>query len=326
MRPTMSIIVCAYNAERHLAEALDSILNQSFRDFELIVVDDGSDDSTPEILSSYAGRHERIVIRRIEHAELAAARNAGLDAARADIIGFVDADDYIHPEYLEMLFEAMQAHGAQISACCTGWFEGTPEPMLCYFEEPIVISGRQACEDLLYDNAPFPIPAAWAKLYRKELFKELRYPEKLPFAEDQALIHRLLMRTETLAVCGKTAYQYRQWSGSIMGRGFFLGKYDLIEHLRDRVAFFESSPEATIRSIRLARRELDVATARYYWNALKAGCLGKALAAHPGDLPRLLAAIPAASARVAARKPADSKQEGLKLLSELSKRPIGMRA
>ena len=119
--PTISVIVPVYKVEPYLHRCVDSILNQTFEDFELILVDDGSPDNCPVICDEYAAKDSRVVVIHQENGGLSAARNAGIDWAFANSnsqwLSFVDSDDWIHPQTLEHLLRAVEENGTKISIC-----------------------------------------------------------------------------------------------------------------------------------------------------------------------------------------------------------------
>ena len=115
--PLLSIIVPVYKVENYLPKCMDSILAQTFTDFELILVDDGSPDNCPALCDAAAAKDARIRVIHQKNGGLSAARNAGLDAARGAWIGFVDSDDYIAPEMYEALYQAVQSTGADLALC-----------------------------------------------------------------------------------------------------------------------------------------------------------------------------------------------------------------
>ena len=115
--PKISVIVPVYKVEPYLQKCIDSILAQTFRDFELILVDDGSPDNCPAICDAAAGKDERVRVIHRKNAGLSAARNAGLSAARGEYIGFVDSDDYIAPQMYQTLYDAMVKNDAQLAIC-----------------------------------------------------------------------------------------------------------------------------------------------------------------------------------------------------------------
>lgn len=116
-KPLLSIIVPVYDVERYLPKCIDSILAQTFTDFELILVEDGSPDNCPALCDAAAAKDARIRVIHQKNGGLSAARNAGLDAARGEWIGFVDSDDYIAPEMYEALYKAVQSTGADLALC-----------------------------------------------------------------------------------------------------------------------------------------------------------------------------------------------------------------
>ena len=115
--PLLSIIVPVYKVEKYLSACLDSILVQTYTNFELIVIDDGSPDGCADICESYAARDQRVRVIHQQNAGLAAARNRGLDEAKGELIGFVDSDDTISPDMYSVLYEAMSAGKADICVC-----------------------------------------------------------------------------------------------------------------------------------------------------------------------------------------------------------------
>ena len=113
----ISIIVPVYNVESYLSNCIDSILNQTFKDFELILVNDGSTDKSLEICKHYKNMDDRIFIIDKKNGGLSSARNAGLDIIKGEYIGFVDSDDYIHPQMYELLYKQIIENEADISMC-----------------------------------------------------------------------------------------------------------------------------------------------------------------------------------------------------------------
>lgn len=115
--PLLSIIVPVYKVENYLPKCIDSILAQTFTDFELILVEDGSPDNCPALCDAAAEKDARVRVIHQKNGGLSAARNAGLDAARGAWVGFVDSDDYIAPEMYEVLYQAVQSTGADLALC-----------------------------------------------------------------------------------------------------------------------------------------------------------------------------------------------------------------
>lgn len=166
----ISIIVPVYNVEPYLEQCIDSILNQSFRDFELILVDDGSPDRCGEICDRYAAADDRIRVIHQKNGGVSAARNAGMEVSKGKYIVFVDSDDMVHPLYLEHLYKAIQKHNADISMCWFSRFEKNPtyDENQAYAEKRI-LSGREACSLI---GAPHDrvSTAPWMKMCRSASF------------------------------------------------------------------------------------------------------------------------------------------------------------
>ena len=116
-KPLISVVVPVYNVEKYLPKCLDSLLAQSWQELEIIVVDDGSPDNSWDIMQEYARRDSRVRPIRQKNGGLSAARNAGVEAARGEWIGFLDSDDYVAPEMYERLYRAAAEQGAQMAVC-----------------------------------------------------------------------------------------------------------------------------------------------------------------------------------------------------------------
>ena len=207
-RPKLSVIVPVYKVEPYLQKCIDSILNQTFRDLELILVDDGSPDSCPAICDAAAEKDERVVVLHRKNGGLSAARNAGLMAARSDYIGFVDSDDYIAPEMYEKLYAAMVESNAQLAVCSYTYVD-TKGNVLPKWESPILSGGgvldRVQMMDRLGGDRSWYYITAWNKLYRRELFENIRFPfGKLH--EDEYVVHHVFWACERIVVLPESLY------------------------------------------------------------------------------------------------------------------------
>ena len=121
----ISVIVAAYNIEAYLPRCLDSLLAQTYRPIQVIVVDDGAKDTTPEICDKYAAEHEEIQVIHRANGGLSAARNTGLLAAKGDYIGYVDGDDWIEPDMYEKMLTACEEQGAELAVCAYPFERGS---------------------------------------------------------------------------------------------------------------------------------------------------------------------------------------------------------
>lgn len=232
--PLISVIVPVYKVELYLRRCVDSILTQTFTDFELILVDDGSPDNCGAICDEYAQKDSRIHVIHQQNGGLSAARNAGIDWAFANSdsqwLSFIDSDDWVHPCFLEYLYRAVQETDAKVSACGIRKVEGEVE----------LLEAKYHAESMPWDRFYLADWArgvvAWNKLYEKELFYELRYPVG-KIHEDEFLTHRLLARAETVSFIDAELYMYFQNPTGIMKSSFSLKRLDAIEAIKGQCAF-----------------------------------------------------------------------------------------
>lgn len=182
--PEISIIIPVYQVEKYLPRCLDSILAQTYADFELILVDDGSTDNSGVICDSYSEKDKRIRVLHQQNAGVSAARNAGLDAAQGKYIGFVDADDWVDTEMFRILHEDAKSENADIVMCdAVTKTDGKPDaedtiPML---DESCMIRKNDWSPALL----AYMAGAVWRCLYKRELIKDLRFPVGIKISEDR---------------------------------------------------------------------------------------------------------------------------------------------
>ena len=233
----VSVIVPVYNVERYLCRCVDSLLAQTFRDFELILVDDGSPDNCGRICDDYAAKDSRVVSLHRSNGGLSAARNTGLDWAFANsnsqYIAFVDSDDWVDAKYLEVLVRGALL-GVKVSCvCCRRVAEG----------EEVQSSGLEISESQLmspkeyWQNVDLYM-TAWGKLYDRFLWANLRFPAG-KVHEDEYVAHRLLFASREVAVSRAKLYSYFQRNDSIMQDGNMKRKIDLIGAFWDQIDFFK---------------------------------------------------------------------------------------
>ena len=214
--PLISVIVPVYDVEKYLPKCLDSLLAQTWRNLEIIVVDDGSPDGSWDIMQDYARRDSRIQLRRQKNGGLSAARNAGLELARGEWIGFMDSDDYAAPEMYETLYRAATEHDAQMAVCSLAYVmpDGTPLPRTSPITKDEVQTGREALQRLSGPQNWYYV-TVMNRLYRRSLFENIRFPEGR-LHEDEFTAHLFYWQCERVAFVKKALYYYVQRDGSIM--------------------------------------------------------------------------------------------------------------
>ena len=175
----VSIVIPVYNVRPYLTQALDSVLHQSYKSLEIIIIDDGSTDGSSEICDAYAAKDARVLVVHQTNKGLSAARNAGLDLITADVVAFLDPDDALHESFVEELLSAMIREKADLAICrytshrTDGLLnaEGNRKTM------PSIASGTYDRIETLRALADNRINVhVWNKLYRGELWKEIRFP------------------------------------------------------------------------------------------------------------------------------------------------------
>ena len=207
--PLISVIIPVYNSEKYLYNTLKSLQRQTFEDFEAVCVDDGSSDDSPRILEQFAAEDARFKIKRQKNAGGSAARNKGLELAKGKFIAFLDNDDILHPQYLEILHKSITASDADISCCSYLRFEGEDDYIFTDFFVPTIdFISEQPFTDKFARKKKIEM-LMWTKLYRRELFDDIRFATDLPAINDILLNIEILLNSKRAAVCRTPLIAYR---------------------------------------------------------------------------------------------------------------------
>lgn len=201
-RVTVSVLMLTYNRENMLSRAIDSILNQTFQDFEFIIVDNGSVDRSGVIADEYAVRDQRIQVIHRERGNIGAGRNTALDAAQGRYLTFIDDDDWAEPDFLEFLVNLIEEAKADVAIC------GATDRV---YDEKKVMTAEEALIELMWRkkyNVAFP-----TKLFRRELMENLRFPEDGKY-DDIALMYRLLAEARVVVYHGLPKYTFYRHAGN----------------------------------------------------------------------------------------------------------------
>ncbi len=265
---TVSVIVPVYNVEQYLSECVDSILLQTFEDFELILVDDGSTDQCGVMCDNYVSQDERVKVIHTQNSGLSAARNEGIALARGKYIAFVDSDDVVNIHYLEMLVQSLNNYNADIAVCQTISFEEEFDWKKDFVQgEAICLSNREAVLGA-YDFYRNSAIMACSKLFRRELFDQIRFPVGR-IHEDQFIIPILYYKASCVVVLNERLYGYRIRHSSIIHQNFSLRRFDDIEALDQCITFFDANDEAELSNA--AQTMKHTISAYYTLLARKAG-------------------------------------------------------
>lgn len=237
----ISVIVPVYNVEAYLDRCVSSIVNQSHKNLEIILVDDGSPDGCPALCDEWAARDERIHVLHKENGGLSDARNAGMGAAHGEYISFIDGDDWIEPRFFEILQHELEAQNADVAAVqyrlC--WEGDACERQSAY--EHVTVYDRQTAMRLLIQNQIKQV--VWNKLYRSAQIRDIPF-EKGKVHEDEFWTYQVIGRIERFAAIDYIGYDYFQRAGSIMGAAYSPKRLDAVEAKTRRQAYLtEHMPE-----------------------------------------------------------------------------------
>lgn len=206
--PLVTAVIPVYLAQRYLRRCVDSVLSQTYQNLQIILVDDGSPDGSPQICDEYAKQDERILVIHKRNGGVSSARNAALDAANGEFVTFIDSDDYIAPDLVEQLLITYSCFGGGIPICTV-----TREPekiRLGICGEGVVLTPREAMRELTLLNVERPRFEGWSvgKLFERSLFSEIRFPEGISLGEDLAVIYRLFDRAGKIVFVDTAKYFY----------------------------------------------------------------------------------------------------------------------
>ena len=242
MEDLISVIVPVYKVEEYLPNCLETIINQTYKNLEIILVDDGSPDKCPEICDQFMQKDTRIKVIHKENGGLSDARNAGIKIATGKYIGFVDSDDYIDPEFYEILYQNILKYDADLAVCNyvetekSNWHEAKKDDRIIEF------NNIEALEALYSNDTQMQkaMVVAWNKLYKREIFEQIQYPVGKT-NEDEFVIHHILYKSKKIVYSANELYYYLQRADSIMSRGekeYDVKRFNQQEAYEKRIQFF----------------------------------------------------------------------------------------
>jgi glycosyltransferase involved in cell wall biosynthesis len=242
--PLISVIIPVYNGESYLIECIESIQRQTYAPLEIILVDDGSTDGSGKLCDKCASIDSRIQVIHQNNQGLSGARNRGLRQCSGEYIAFVDGDDAVSEDYLEFLWAQIHLTGADISCCGFHRFHRLSEiPPWQGKTRSGILSGEEALRLALYQKE-IPDYSAWNKLFKRDLFKTIRFPEGRLF-EDLGTVIYLMHHCSRIAYSTVPKYYYRQHSESILRSSFSEKKLELLDIAEEILNFVrQKSPSA----------------------------------------------------------------------------------
>lgn len=234
-QPLISVIVPVYKVEPYLDRCVQSIVDQTYTNLEIILVDDGSPDNCPAICDAWAEKASRIKVIHKENGGLSDARNAGMAIASGELMGFVDSDDWISPDMYQLLFERIETDDSDIAACGVQmvWEDNMPPRMLTRAGR-CVLETQEAMRAIIEET--WLKQPVWYKLYRRETIQDLLFPVG-KYHEDVFWSYQAIGRAHRVSVFDTPCYFYTQRSSSIMGEGYSLKRLDSMEAKVLRLAY-----------------------------------------------------------------------------------------
>lgn len=234
--PLISVIVPIYNVEKYLDQCLASVCGQTYKNLEIILVDDGSCDSSGDICDRWASLDSRIKVLHTANGGISAARNKGLDIATGSLVGFIDSDDYIDEDMYEFLYRLMCDYSADISVCGNYFEENGRNKTVRVLSAPRCYDRAASIGKLIEDRLLRNY--VWDKLYKRELFDGLRFEEGVIF-EDIKFMTKLLNNVEKIVIFDQLKYHYVQRIGSTINRkykstvnqAYFVAVYEQLSYL-----------------------------------------------------------------------------------------------
>lgn len=271
MSDLISVIIPVYKVEDYLVRCVNSVIKQSYKNLEIILVNDGSPDRSGEICDEYTRIDDRIKVIHKENGGLSDARNAGIEIAKGDYLAFIDSDDWVNEDYFMKLYELIITTQSDIASCSYLKTDGNEIPT--YQEKKVYnFTSLEALEQLT-NQFYSQLVVAWGKIYRANIFEDIRYPYG-KIHEDEFVIHHLISKTDNIVLTNEQLYYYYQRADSIIGSGFnIVGRLNIAQALEDRAQLMENlglirSRDSVYQTLFIIYRQIieydDIGKEKYY--------------------------------------------------------------
>ena len=239
MNSLISVIVPIYNVEKYLQKCVDSIINQTYKSLEIILVDDGSLDNCPKMCDDYAKKDSRIKVVHKENGGLSDARNVGMEVVTGEYVSFIDSDDYISLDFYETLLQTMIDNDSDIVECSVVKFYENEK--FDEYSDDLKVTNYETVDALdgLISENPFK-QHVWNKLYKSSVALDILYAVG-KLNEDEFWTYQVFGIAKKVTRINKTMYYYFQRNGSIMGNGYNIRRLDALEGKMNRQAYIEKN-------------------------------------------------------------------------------------
>ncbi len=237
----VSVIVPVYNVEKYLTQCIDSFIAQTYKNIEIILVDDGSTDRSGEICDEFKQKDSRIIVIHKENGGISSARNKALDIAKGEYICFVDSDDFVHPRYVEILLGAALDNDCRIAQCSFIHFISDKRLGEKSEEAPGRVSVRKGTEvcGAIYAPGGVISTVVWTKIYHKSIWKKRRFPSG-KIHEDLFVTFEILYECERVAIIDQKLYYYRKTPDSVTNMALDMRRLQYFEAMDRHLSFYKS--------------------------------------------------------------------------------------
>ncbi len=253
--PIISVIIPVYKVEKYLEECVKSVINQTYKNLEIILVDDGSPDSCPILCDEWAKRDSRIVVIHKENGGLSSARNAGVAIAKGEYIGFVDSDDFVALDMYEKMYNAILKSNAELCICGMKWINEDGSVYEKISPSPIideVLTKEEAFYKLFGLSYSYYVTSV-NRLYKKNIFEKVVFPAGKLY-EDEFTAHHFFEECESIVCIKDELYFYVQHQGSITHSAYTIKKMEAVDSSYDRYMFFKEKKDK--EKMKLSARQI----------------------------------------------------------------------
>lgn len=240
MEELISVIIPVYNVENYLEKCIDSVLKQTYKEMEIILVDDGSTDTSGKLCDKYRNLDHRIKVYHKKNGGLSDARNYGIHYATGKYITFIDSDDIVYKDLISELYFLIKEYKADISICDPIHIFNNREYYFLPRTRIEVFNKQQSIKELLYQRSF--LVSAWGKLYSKEIFDNIKFPKGMLF-EDVAIMYKLFYSSKKIIYSDAKYYGYMHRENSITTKNFSKSDLDILKICDDLTFFAKKNPE-----------------------------------------------------------------------------------
>lgn len=253
--PYVSVIVPIYNVEKYINKCLDSLVNQTLKNIEIILIDDGSKDKSGEILDNYSKKYKNIIVKHIENGGVSNARNIGISLAKGKYIGFIDSDDYIELDMFEKMYNSALKYDSDIVAADVDIVYPNYNKEISSGIVNCTKKDKETKNNILINS----YAVIWNKIYKKSLIEGIKFKDKCNFSEDVEFLYKVLPLAYTFSAVNKPLYHYVQREGSLT---YVYDKklYQLIENFDGLVSIYKKD-----KKYRKYSEELEYSYVRYLY-------------------------------------------------------------